>query len=87
MQGIRRDNPNDELPKPGEYGKGSDGKWYGCPPQYIEGDDLPLVGNLSAHQVVEHEDGTITVSPSILIRRHNGHEWHGFLEHGVWREA
>lgn len=34
--------------------------------------------------VVEHEDGTISVSPSILD---HGSGWHGFLEHGCWREA
>lgn len=49
------------------------------------------LGDLSAHKVVEHEDKTITVSPSIL---HHGHDadgnairWHGFLERGVWREC
>ena len=41
------------------------------------------------HKVVEHEDGTITVSPSILVSSSvNGvrvEVWHGFLERGVWR--
>lgn len=50
-------------------------------------------GTLSAHTVVEHEDGTITVSPSILIRTsQDGGQtmidlWHGYLEHGVWRSC
>lgn len=44
-------------------------------------------GNLGAHNVAEHEDGTITVSPSILISDHTGELWHGYLEHGVWREC
>lgn len=44
-------------------------------------------GNLNAHDVVEHEDGTITVSPSILVSDHTGELWHGFLERGVWREV
>lgn len=59
--------------------------WIGCCPN----------GNtcsLARHQIIEHEDGTITVSPSILISR-GGHGsgkpieelWHGFLERGVWR--
>jgi hypothetical protein len=41
------------------------------------------------HQVTEHEDGTITVSPSILRRGGPGmvDEWHGYLEHGIWREV
>jgi Family of unknown function (DUF6527) len=39
----------------------------------------------SIHRVTEHEDGTITVSPSIAPREPGG--WHGFLERGVWREC
>lgn len=38
------------------------------------------------HQVVEHSDGTITVSPSILLTSGDpNYSWHGYLEHGVWR--
>lgn len=45
-------------------------------------------GNLNAHDVVEHEDGTITVSPSILVSNpQEGQLWHGFLRAGVWSEA
>lgn len=33
------------------------------------------------HQVTEHPDGTITVSPSII--NPNG-TYHGFLQHGEW---
>lgn len=48
-------------------------------------------GNLDAHDIVEHEDGTITVSPSILVtmRRESDEVevWHGYLEHGTWRET
>lgn len=36
------------------------------------------------HVVTEHEDGTITVEPSILCRTCG---WHGYLERGVWREV
>lgn len=46
-----------------------------------------LEGNLSEHEVSEHEDGTITVSPSILINAGARGSWHGFLERGVWRSA
>lgn len=45
------------------------------------------LGNLGNHDVTEHDDGTITVSPSILVSDHTGELWHGFLEHGVWREC
>jgi hypothetical protein len=88
IQGKRRDNPDDLIPEPGEYGKGSDGKWFGCPPQPLDDDGFPLVANLSKHQVEEHPDGTITVSPSILITKpHADRLWHGFLERGIWREV
>lgn len=40
---------------------------------------------LVTHSIVEHEDGTITVSPSILVT--GGEEWHGYLERGIWRSC
>lgn len=84
----------DEYPFPrlkaGEYGKDKDGLWHCIPPgtdllgSLGEGSGLPGKG----HKVVEHEDGTITVSPSILIRAGRaGQSWHGYLERGVWREC
>lgn len=45
------------------------------------------LGNLGDHTITEHEDGTITVSPSILISEGSKQLWHGYLEHGVWREC
>jgi len=48
------------------------------------------VGTLSNHQVTEHDDGTITVSPSILVTGHESGQRtqrHGYLERGVWRDA
>lgn len=82
-QGVRHDFSDGEIPKPGEYGQFSvDGAWYGVPP----GTDM--LAKFSAHTVVEHEDGTITVSPSILVGVPGvpSSRWHGYLEHGVWRE-
>lgn len=80
MIGRRRDVELYEM-EPGEYGRvRSDGVWLCRAPNGYG-------GNLSRHEVVEHEDGTITVTPSILIRRGQGEEWHGFLERGVWREV
>jgi hypothetical protein len=46
----------DGLPVPGEYAKHPTAGWHGCTPT----DDF---ANLSGHDVTEHEDGTITVSP------------------------
>lgn len=60
--------------------------WMACSPN-------GHVGNLVNHQVTEHEDGTITVSPSIRIylpkteERPEKELWHGYLERGVWRSC
>ena len=64
----------------GEYGQDHREVWMARPP----GGHL---GDLSNHDVVEHEDGTITVSPSIQISDNHGELWHGYLERGVWREV
>jgi hypothetical protein len=49
------------------------------------------VATLRKHEVTEHEDGTITASPSIKTWGHdeNGNEvvMHGYLERGVWRDC
>jgi hypothetical protein len=52
--------------------------WYVCHPD-------GTLGRLVNHTVTEHEDGTITVSPSILSRSPGG--WHGYLERGEWRSV
>ena len=49
---------------------------------YLPGGGL---GNLSGHDVEENDDGTITVSPSILVTNPKGTKRrHGFLKRGVW---
>lgn len=78
MIGLRCDNPDGLLPKPGEYGLNARGEWYGMTPN-------GHLANLSAHTVAEHPDGTITVHPSILVSSPSGGElWHGYLLNGVW---
>lgn len=42
------------------------------------------LGTLLDHEVIEHEDGTITVSPSIWDAP-NG--YHGWLRAGEWTDA
>lgn len=69
-----------QLLNPGEYGKWTDGKWNACTPNGHG-------ANLGAHDVTEHEDGTITVTPSILVSNRDGPLWHGYLTRGVWREC
>lgn len=72
--------------QPGEYGRflRDANNWYAQTPN-------DHCANLSGHNIIEHEDGTITVSPSILVStRRQGVEvelWHGFLDRGVWRQA
>lgn len=65
--------------KPGEYGKDKDGIWFARPPSKAH------IGSLFAHEVKEHPDGTITVSPSILIQQ-GDISWHGYLKNGIWEE-
>lgn len=80
MRGQRHDVELHEMAL-GDYGRArSDGVWM-CRTPNGRG------GNLSGHDVVEHEDGTITVSPSILVSTERGAEWHGFLERGIWRQV
>lgn len=82
MKGNRLDKTPDALPNPGDYWKSDNGKyWFCCTPD-------GRVGNLARHDVTEHDDGTITVSPSILVSGGGSDgNWHGYLEHGVWRSC
>lgn len=80
----RRVHDTDRF-EPGDYGKHPvDGRWYCRTPN-------GHLGNLSAHDVTEHEDRTITVSPSILVtmrdteKKRDVELWHGYLERGIWR--
>jgi len=70
----------DLLLREGEYGQTSDGTWMARPPGQ-------RTGCLSAHEVEEHDDGTITVTPSILISCPPAPDWHGYLTKGEWREV
>lgn len=70
--------------QPGDYGKDAEGMWHARPPNGSHG------GALIDHKVIEHEDGTITVSPSLVLYPANNGKipgYHGYLERGVWREV
>ena len=68
---------------PGDYGKDSNGVWWCCPPT-----GRCPIGNLKDHTITEHEDGTITVTPSILFSNtHAGRGYHGYLTRGEWSES
>lgn len=84
MTGTRiiLDDDDEEGPlclRPGDYTFWK-GAWYAMPP------NTDLHANLAKHEVTLHDDGTITVSPSILVSDHKS-TWHGYLEKGVWREC
>lgn len=67
----------------GDYGVNARGEWFARPPGHH-------TGSLRAHEVTEHADGTISVTPSILITGFDGDrpvQWHGYLERGTWREC
>ncbi len=58
-----------------------DGGWW----IYLPGSGA---GRLVHHVVKEHEDKTITVTPSIGLKNADGaFSSHGFLTRGVWREV
>lgn len=82
MQGKRLPDDSPYYPvQPGTYWKRSrDNVWNCVTPN-------GHLGRLDLHNVVEHEDGTISVSPSILVSDHTGELWHGFLEAGSWRSC
>lgn len=84
MQGKRIHTEHLVILLPGEYAF-MGGRWFAATPN-------GKLGDLSNHDVVEHEDGTITVSPSILVTGYDDEKnetvvWHGYLERGVWREV
>jgi uncharacterized protein DUF6527 len=66
--------------QPGDYWKDEFGTWFAETP-------TGLTANISGHEIVEHEDRTITVSPSILVNGNRPNAWHGYLEKGIWREC
>ena len=67
---------------PGDYGFNAKAGYWLCRPPV----KTVHAGGLKNHTVVEHEDGTVTVSPSILITGLTPEEsWHGYLERGIWR--
>jgi hypothetical protein len=82
MQGHRRpDNYDWRQSEPGDYGFQD---WTGQRELYIR-DPFGVVGRITSHTVTEHEDGTVTVDPSIAPP--DGAEpgaFHGWLRRGVW---
>lgn len=82
MRGRRVDpNPDGSFRlEPGDYCRDNSGVWWACAP--VQGEHY--AGTLTDHDVIEHEDGTITVSPSLVFGNSN---YHGWLKAGVWTDA
>ena len=85
IQGVRCYDNRWDLPAGGYCFLADEGNWYARAP--IEAEDY--TGGLRKHTVTEHEDSTITVSPSIVFYTKDGKSvaWHGYLERGIWREV
>jgi len=80
---IYKQNPDDYPQNPGEYMKGENGRWELCLPSGIHG-----AINDKIWKIEEHEDGTISVTPSILTKCHvDSYSWHGYLKKGIWEEC
>lgn len=58
------------------YGVDKDGRWW------FKHKDEHAGTLFGTHVVTEHEDGTISVTPSIV-----GVGIHGYITHGVWRDC
>lgn len=74
---------------PGDYWKDTRNGYFYCACPVRDSEGGLVIGGLGHHDITEHEDGTITVSPSILVSGGSGpvmkELYHGFLEHGIWR--
>lgn len=83
--------------EPGDYVQIVGGVWYdekqkqhpGVPIWIVRAPNGQVCSLNEKHGFTLHEDGTLTVTPSIKITtlgRGEGDElWHGYLERGVWR--
>ena len=67
--------PGDYCKVPADVRLGRVITWLLVDPTGAAGSIIP-----ENHTVVEHADGTITVSPSVVMPG----GWHGWLRHGVW---
>ena len=82
--------------EPGDYVQIVGGSWYdekqkqypGVPIWIVEAPNGEMCSLNEKHGFTLHEDGTLTITPSIKISASDGKElWHGYLEHGVWRSV
>lgn len=86
----REVNDDGEPTVSNEPGNLTHGIWWVAAPMSTTSFAL---GRLTLHTVREETDGTISVRPgdgssnSILIQKgQDGPSWHGYIEHGVWKQ-
>ena len=76
MQGRRLpDGWHSQDSQAGDYWRTPEGHWEVRDPHGV-------IGGIDLHEVEEHDDGTISVTPSILDDSEGG--YHGYLTRGVW---
>lgn len=79
-----------EINQPSRYGRATNervigkrtGWWEVTAPDGSVGSLDPGI-----HTITEHEDGTITVSPSLDFSKRKPGGWHGYLRHGVFESV
>lgn len=74
---VYPDKEGNLILSPGDYGQELSGEWLARLPS-------GHTGSLKDHEVTEHEDGTITVYPSIYVNAGARGQYHGYLKHGEW---
>lgn len=80
----------EEIDKPARYGRATNPKVQGGRAGWwqVSAPDGSLGAlNPSIHTIVEHEDGTITVSPSLDWSQRKIGGWHGWLRRGVFESV
>lgn len=77
-----------EFGRPGDYGRleRTLDQVHGCEDQLywnvVAPDGSTCKLDPAVHRVIEHDDNSITVEPSIVTTT-----WHGWLRRGLWSQA
>lgn len=85
---VNSDGLMKDFGQPGDYGRHERTleQVHGCADQLYwnvmapDGSQCKL--HPQVHRVIEHDDNSITVEPSIVTNT-----WHGWLHRGLWSEA
>jgi hypothetical protein len=79
-----------EISRPGTFGRATAKRVIGTRSGWwqITAPDGSIGGlNPDVHQIEEHDDGTITVTPSLDFSQRRQGAWHGWLTRGVFRSC